>query len=97
MSQEQSKKRKRKVSKGQTLSARRRFDKARREQNRPREQRRRIARRTFKFRVKVVRLYRHLKMQLAEKKPLALCWNSTPGAQPGSSRCRRVPSGAGIV
>ena len=59
--------RKKKVSKAQTIAARRRADRARREYNRPRSKQRREAQRTFKFRVKVVRLYRHLKQQMPEK------------------------------
>lgn len=62
------KKRKKKVSKAQTISGRRRGDRARRERNRPRQKRRREAHRKFKFRVKVVRLYRRLKRQMPEKK-----------------------------
>jgi transposase InsO family protein len=61
------KKRKKKVSKAQTISARRRADRARRESNRPRCKRRREIQRAFKFRVKVVRLYRRLKKQISEK------------------------------
>jgi len=64
------KKRKKKVSKAQTISARRRADKAKRESNRPRCRRRRETQRTFKFRVKVVRLYRSLKQQMPEKEAI---------------------------
>lgn len=66
MSQQQ-KKRKKKVSKAQTLAARRRADKARREANRAKAKRKRENQRAFKFRVKVVRLYRELKQRLPEK------------------------------
>lgn len=59
--------RKKKVSKAQTIAARRRADRARREYQRPRAKRRRETQRTFKFRVKVVRLYRQLKQQMPEK------------------------------
>jgi transposase InsO family protein len=59
--------RKKKVSQAQTIAARRRADRARREYNRPRAKQRREAQRTFKFRVKVVRLYRRLKQHLPEK------------------------------
>ena len=69
MSQNQvgQKKRKKKVSKAQTLAGRRRADKARREGNRPKAKRKREKHRAFKFRVKVVRLYRDLKQRLPEK------------------------------
>ena len=65
--QEGQKKRKKKVSKAQTLAGRRRADKARRERNRAKAKRRRENQRAFKFRVKVVRLYRDLKQQIPEK------------------------------
>jgi putative transposase len=61
------KKRKKKVSKAQTLAARRRADKARREGNRAQAKRKRENQRAFKFRVKVVRLYRDLKRRMPEK------------------------------
>jgi transposase InsO family protein len=66
-STEVKKDRKKKVSKAQTIAARRRADRARREYQRPRAKQRREAQRTFKFRVKVVRLYRQLKQQMPEK------------------------------
>ena len=66
------KKRKKKISKAQTLSARRRADRARRESNRPRTRRRREIQRTFKFRVKVVRLYRRFKKQMLEKEAITV-------------------------
>jgi hypothetical protein len=59
--------RKKKVSKAQTMAARRRADRARREYERPRAKQRREAQRTFKFRGKVVRLYRQLKQHMPEK------------------------------
>jgi transposase InsO family protein len=62
------KKRKKKVSKAQTLARRRRADKARREGNRAQAKRKRKNQRAFKFRVKVVRLYRDLKRRIPEKK-----------------------------
>ena len=61
------KKRKKKVSKAQTLAGRRRADKARREGNRAKAKRKRENHRAFKFRVKVIRLYRDLKRQIPEK------------------------------
>ena len=69
MSQNQvgQKKRKKKVSKAQTLAGRRRADKARREGNRAKAKRERQNQRAFKFRVKVVRLYRELKRRIPEK------------------------------
>ena len=72
MSQVQAKTRKKKVSKAQTISARRRADRARRERNRPRNKRRREAQRAYRFRVKVVRYYRHLKQHTSEKKAIEL-------------------------
>lgn len=73
MSQEKEqvkKKRKQKVSKAQTISARRRIDKARRERKRAKQKRKQKERRAFKFRVKVVRTYRNLKKQIAEKEAI---------------------------
>jgi putative transposase len=64
---EVSKKRKKRVSKAQTLSARRRADRARRESNRRERRQQRAVQRAFKFRVKIVRLYRQLKKQMPEK------------------------------
>ena len=75
MSQEKQqvkKKRKKKVSKVQTISARRRVDRARRERKRAKQKRKREARRAFKFRVKVVRVYRSLKKQMAEKEAIKI-------------------------
>ena len=65
-----SKKRKKRVSKAQTLSARRRADRARRESNRRRQQQQRAVQRAFKFRVKIIRLYRQLKKQIPEKEAI---------------------------
>ena len=73
MSQEKQqvkKKRKKKVSKAQTISARRRVDRARRERRRAKQKRKREEQRTFKFRVKVVRMYRNLKKQIPEKEAI---------------------------
>jgi transposase InsO family protein len=70
MSHEQPKKRKKKVSKGQTISARRRADKARRDRKRAKREQKRKRHRLFKFRVKVVRLYRRLKKRMKEKEAL---------------------------
>jgi hypothetical protein len=61
--QQVTKKRKKKVSKAQTISARRRVDRARRERKRAKQKRKREEQRGFKFRVKVVRTYRNLKKQ----------------------------------
>jgi putative transposase len=61
------KKRKKKVSKAQTHAARRRADRARRESQRRKRQQQQAAQRAFKFRVKIVRLYRQLKKQMPEK------------------------------
>jgi len=66
------KKRKKKVSKAQTLAGRRRADKARRERSRAKAKRRRENQRAFKFRVKVVRWYRDLKQRLPEKRAVQL-------------------------
>ena len=73
MSQSQpksNKRRKKKVSKAQTLAARRRADKARREQQRAKQKRKREIQRAYKFRVKVVRLYRGFKKQIPEKEAI---------------------------
>ena len=64
------KRRKKKVSKAQTIAARRRADRARRERNRAKQKRKRERQRAFKFRVKVVRLYRRLKKQMPEKEAI---------------------------
>ena len=69
-SSEAAKKRKKKVSKAQTHSARRRADRARRESNRWKRQQQRTVQRAFKFRVKIVRLYRQLKRQMPEKEAI---------------------------
>jgi transposase InsO family protein len=66
------KKRKKKVSRAQSLAARRRADKARREQKRAKQQRKRERHRAFKFRVKVVRLYRWLKERIPEKEAIGV-------------------------
>lgn len=83
--QEQSKPkktRKKKVSKAQTISARRRADRARRESNRARSKRRREAQRTFRFRVKVVRLYRRLKEQIPEKEAIKVVMDRYQSREP---------------
>jgi len=67
---EAAKKRKKKVSKAQTHSARRRADRARRESNRWKRQQQRTVQRAFKFRVKIVRLYRQLKRQMPEQEAI---------------------------
>src|SRR5512136_1058018 len=67
---EAAKKRKKKVSKAQTHSARRRADRARRESNRWQRQQQRAVQRAFMFRVKIVRLYRQLKKQMPEKEAI---------------------------
>ena len=74
MSQNQvgQKKRKKKVSKAQTLSGRRRADRACRERNRAKAKRQRQNQRAFKFRVKVVRLYRELKRRIPEQEAVQL-------------------------
>lgn len=64
------KKRKRKVSKAQTISARRRVDRARRERKRAKQKRKSEEQRAFKFRVKIVRMYRTLKKQIPEKEAI---------------------------
>ena len=66
------KQRKAKVSKAQTYSARRQADRAQRSRRRSRTERRERERRQFKFRVKVVRYYRQLREQVAEKKAVEL-------------------------
>jgi len=66
-SSEVAKKRKKKISKGQTHAARRRADRARRESNRRRRQQQRAVQGAFKFRVKIVRQYRQLKQQMPEQ------------------------------
>ncbi len=70
MSQKQQKQRKKKVSKAQTISARRRADRAKREQKRAKQQQKRRRHRVFKFRVKVVRKYRTLKKAMKEKEAI---------------------------
>jgi len=64
---QKSKRRKRKVSKAQTLNARRRADRARRARRRARTERRQRGQRQFRFRVKVVRYYKKLREQMPEK------------------------------
>ncbi len=66
------KRRKSKVSKGQTYSGRRRADRGRRARRRARTERRRREHRQFKFRVKVVRYYRKLRKQVSEKRAVEL-------------------------
>lgn len=73
MSQEKQqvkKERKKKVSKAQTISARRRADRARRERRRAKQKRNREEQRAFRFRIKVIRLYRYLKKQMPEKEAI---------------------------
>lgn len=52
------------------MSARRRVDRARRDRRRAKQKRKREEQRAFKFRVKVVRTYRHLKKQIPEKEAI---------------------------
>jgi transposase InsO family protein len=59
--------RKSKVSKVQSLTARRRSDRARRQRQRASEQAARRRERQFRFRVRVVRCYRQLRAQLSER------------------------------
>ncbi len=61
------KQRKRKISKGQTYSARRNVDRAKRARQRSRTARRERDRRHYKFKVKVVRYYRKLRQQVPEQ------------------------------
>jgi transposase InsO family protein len=68
----QPKQRKRKVSKAQTYSGRRRADRARRAWRRSGGEQRRREKRQFKFRVKVVRTYRQLRQQVSDKRAIAL-------------------------
>jgi len=67
-----SKRRKAKVSKAQTIGGRRRADRARRAQQRAGAARKQTLRRQYKFRVKVVRLYRKLREQVSEKRAIEL-------------------------
>ena len=72
--------RKRKVSKAQTYSGRRRADRLRRVRRRNRSEQRRRRRRQFRFRVKVVRTYRQLRKQVPEKRAVEMtlaCWRPT--------------------
>ena len=71
-SPQSSKRRKPKVSKAQTIGARRRADRARRAQRRVGAARKQELRRQYKFRVKVVRLYRKLREQVSEKRAIEL-------------------------
>jgi transposase InsO family protein len=64
------KERKRKVTKAQTYSGRRRADRRKRERQRPRQKRRREAQRIYKFRVKVVRSYWKWCQQMTEKRAI---------------------------
>lgn len=61
------KKRKARVKKGQTIAARRQADRRRREKNRPEARRKRRDQKKYRFRVKVVRLYRAEKAKRSEK------------------------------
>ncbi len=65
-------KRKKKVSKAQTYSARRHADRAKRKRRHARTERRARARRIYKFRVKTVRYYRKLCKQVKEKRAIEL-------------------------
>jgi len=71
------KERKRKVSKGQTLSARRQVDRAKRARRRARTERRQQEQRVYKFRVKVVRTYNQLRRQVKEKRAveMTIAWH----------------------
>ena len=64
--------RKPKVNRAQTYNGRRRADRARREWQRPRAERRRREQHMFKFRVRVVRMYSQLRQQVAEKRAVEL-------------------------
>ena len=64
--------RKAKVSKGQTHSARREADRAKRARRRARTEARKQARWIFRFRVKVVRYYNQLRKQVKEKRAIEL-------------------------
>ena len=64
---QEKKQRKRKISKGQTYSARRNADRRRRTRRRNRTERRKRMRQHYKFKVKVVRYYRQLRQQVSEK------------------------------
>lgn len=66
------KRRQKRGSKGQTISARRRADRARRACRRRGEAQKRQARRLYKFRVKVVRMYNRLGEQESEKRAAEL-------------------------
>ena len=66
------KERKRKASKGQTISARRRVDRGKRAQRRNRTEAKRQAHRIYKFRVKVMRYYTGLRKQVKEKRAIEL-------------------------
>ncbi len=61
------KKRKPRVKKGQTIAARRQADRRRRERNRPEARRKRREGKKYKFRIKVVRLYRQEKTVRSEQ------------------------------
>jgi transposase InsO family protein len=76
------KQRKAKVSKAQTYRARRQADRAQRSRRRSRTARRERERRQFKFRVKVVRYYRQLREQVAEKQAVELTWARWQPTQP---------------
>ena len=78
----QPKQRKRKVSKAQTYSGRRRADRARRAWRRSGGERRRREKRQFKFRVKVVRTYRQLRQQVSDKRAIALTLTRWRPTQP---------------
>jgi transposase InsO family protein len=68
----EAKQRKPKVSKAQTLNARRQADRGRRAQRRAGASRKHELRRQYKFRVKVVRLYRQLCTQVPEQRAIEL-------------------------
>jgi len=71
-SSKEPKQRKRKVSKAQTISRRRRADRSIRARRRARRDRRKKKQRHYKFRVKVVRCYRRLREQVSEKRAVEL-------------------------
>ena len=70
--QQKSKRRKPKASKAQTIGARRQADRGRRARRRASASRKHELRRQYKFRVKVVRLYRRLREQVSEKRAIEL-------------------------
>jgi len=77
------KQRKAKVSKAQTISARRRGDRARRAAKREGAARRHELQRQYKFRVKVVRRYRQVREQETEQRAIELTLARYQPTQPG--------------